>query len=82
MTFFAIICGRWGKIYKDFTAEDGVRRIKKKVRWTFFPSNRPTKPLCGEETLDHGSKELLGNKKEKTLGISLGFYFFTAEDGT
>ena len=26
-------------------AEDGVRRKQKKVRWTFFPSNRPTKPL-------------------------------------
>jgi hypothetical protein len=26
-------------------AEDGVRRIKKKVRWTFFPPNRPTKPV-------------------------------------
>ena len=28
------------------TAEDGGRRTKKKVRWTFFPSNRPTRHLC------------------------------------
>jgi len=31
-------------------AEDGVRWKKKTVRWTFFPSNRPTKALCAEET--------------------------------
>jgi hypothetical protein len=27
------------------TTEDGVRWKKKKVRWTFFPPNRPTKPV-------------------------------------
>ncbi len=39
-----------------FSAEDGVRRTKKKVRGTFFPSIRPTTPLCGEETLNLGSR--------------------------
>jgi len=38
--------------HSTIDTEDGVRRIKKKVRWTFFPSNRPTKALCAEETLN------------------------------
>ena len=31
------------------SAEDGVRRIKKKPLWGFFPSNRPTRHLCRGE---------------------------------
>ena len=42
-----------------YNAEDGVRRITKKVLWTFFPANRPTKPF-GRGDLEPGFKGLLG----------------------
>ena len=60
-----------------------MRRIKKKVQRTFFPSNRPTKPLCGEETLNPGFKELLATENKKTQTITrLSLFVFNAEDGT
>ena len=30
---------------QNYHAEDGVRWKKKKIRWIFFPLNRPTKPV-------------------------------------
>ena len=47
-------------------AEDGVRRKKKKVQWTFFPSNRPT------ATLGAGDPNPLFHKGfERCLHLSL-----------
>ena len=47
-------------------ARDGVRRYKKKVRWTFFPSNRP------KATLGAWDPNLLFHKRfERCLHLSL-----------
>ena len=48
-------------------AEDGVRRIKKKVRGTFFPPNRPTKALAPRRSEPLGS----GAPRRKIKGLSL-----------
>ena len=67
-------CGRW------------VKRAKKKVRGTFFPSNRPTRHLCrgargpvdlafapteAKTTLNPGFKGLLGIQNKKEQVIDL-----------
>ena len=51
-------------------AEDGVRWNQKKVRWTFFPPNRPTSHLWrGDLEPRVQEAQPLGNKKSIPFGM-------------
>ena len=87
---FFYSCGRWGALVlwtrlhsssADRNAEDGVRWKKKKVRWTFFPPNRPSRQARLNPWVQFTPPVRNNKKGYRPKPISF-LLFCNAEDGT
>ncbi len=62
-------------------AEDGVRWKQKKVRWTFFPPNRPTRHLCRGDLEAWASRDSSAEKQKGSSPPGLTLFVFLRKMG-